>query len=208
MNLNPIASIRQHLALKILTPLALLFAFASALGVAAIGTLFNQHLEQQLVDRGLLVALTLKDAAKSISSEKNLQNFVANLSQQKDIDFIIIAGDSPLRVIACSDDSLVGKPIDVLPKEDFINDLNSAIHRDQQSVEFDQGGGTLLDVSTPIDLPHLAPPPPKGGTNDSPAHNPFKSGNQQTQTTNGHGVFSWTRGATRSLNANYQTVDS
>lgn len=103
MNFNLIAIIRQHLALKTLVPVALLFAFASLLGVTAIGALFNQHLKQQLVDRGLLVALTLKDAARSINSEKDLQNFVTDLSQQKDIDFIIIAGDSPLRVIACTD---------------------------------------------------------------------------------------------------------
>lgn len=152
MSSNPLAFIQKHLALKILLPVAAIFLLASILGVVAMGAMFNKYLERQLVERGLLVASTLKDAAKVFRSNETLQEFVVNLSNQNDIDFVIIASGSPLSVVACTDPTLVGKPVEILPKADFVNDLLAALESTEPSFEFDQGGGTLLDISAPIQL--------------------------------------------------------
>ncbi len=141
----------KSLRTGIVVPLVGMGSLLAAIGCWLLHDLYRIQAEQQLIDRGRLLAESVAHAVETIEHPSQLQRFVTATATDQDVRLLLVAGGNPVRIHASSRLEWVGKLTSELPDHEHIgSDLEQAITTGRSHFDLHHDSLGTFDYSSPV----------------------------------------------------------
>ena len=127
---------RESIAAKLLLQMALVSLAIFAVGVFALHLLLAERLEKEVSKRADTILQSLKSTSQIIGNSADLQRMVKVLSTAPDVRQIVVAQGSSMKIIASSDNRMIGKKIADVLSFDAQNDIEYTYQTGEANAHF------------------------------------------------------------------------